>query len=95
MSSFAPTLRMELTTREVESFGSNLDLRLRSGYEISSDGGNDRKIQIDRLTVVETGEIIERFEAKIASTFQKDGVNHIQTMAGDIIPLRVYYPVDR
>lgn len=94
MSNFAPTLRMELTTREVESFGSNLDLRLRSGYEISSDG-NDRKIQIDRLTVMETGETIERFEAKIASTFQKNGVNHIQTMAGDIIPLRVYYPVDR
>lgn len=94
MSNFAPTLRMELTTQEVESYGSNLDLRLRSGYEISSDGG-DRKIQIDRLTVVETGEIIERFEAKIASTFQKNGINHIQTMAGDIIPLRVYYPIDR
>lgn len=93
MSNFEATLRMELTAAEVRMYGSNLDLKLRSMYEMSRDNTGGTKIQIDEITVVATGEKLKRFEATVAAQFQKNGMNYVQTTGGDIIPLRVFYPM--
>lgn len=89
MPNFQPTLRIEFTTDEMNALEENAVVEYKM-FNFNSNGKKFPQFKVDRITVIETGEVLEGFVADIVATFQKEGVNYIQTASGDVIPLKPF-----
>lgn len=95
MSAFAPTLRMEITDekfRGYEAMGMSIDdvndelTNLFSSISVA-DGA---RFTAESITVIETGQVLENFQAMIDAIFELDDVLHLKLATGDVVAVELY-----
>lgn len=94
-SAFAPTLRMDLTEeklREYEEIGITIESATEQLTELFRNVSVTSRVRFtaETVTVVETGEVLTKFQSGISATFEIDDVLHLKLDTGDVIAMKIY-----
>lgn len=95
MSRFAPTLRLDVTAERMAEFAEHgivLDDITRKTQEFFQqvDLSTHPKFTAERITDIETGDILTDYQSTVIGLFTIDGLIHIKTAMGDVVAIKFY-----
>lgn len=95
VSAFSPTLRMEVTDeRNSEYVEAGVTVEdaenMLSGFFRKANVLNGVRFTAETITVLETGQVLKKFDTTVVATFEVDDVLHLKLATGDVVAAKLY-----